>query len=91
MASRSRKQLWVVYMLLVESHHGDQMDEGLEKVAIRLLGTRCAQLESVEAGEGLRIFTALNESLTRDTIDQSEFANAYTTARIAAQRPQFRR
>ena len=85
------EQLWSVYRLLVESHHGNQMDERLEKVAIRLLGTKCAQLESVEAGEGLRIFTALNESLTRGTIDQSEFANAYTTARIAAQSHKFGR
>lgn len=85
------KQLWAVYMLLVESHHGDRMDEGLEKGAIRLLGTRCAQLESVEAGEGLRIFTALNEALTRGTIDQYEFAKAYTRARITAQSSKFER
>jgi hypothetical protein len=39
----------------------------------------------------LRIFTQLNESLTQGTIDQSEFANAYTTARIAAQSPKFGR
>lgn len=84
------KQLWAIYRLLVESHHGDQMDERLETVAIRMLGTRCAQLESV-TGEGLRIFTALNESLTRGTSDQSEFANAYTTARIPVQRPKFGR
>lgn len=77
------------YRLLVESHHGDQMDERLERLAIRLLGSKCAQLESVAASEGLRIYTELNESLTRGTIDQSEFANAYTTARIAAQRPKF--
>jgi len=83
------KRLWAVYRLLVESHHGDQMDERLERLAIRLLGSKCAQLESVAASEGLRIYTELNESLTRGTIDQSEFANAYTTARIAAQRPKF--
>ena len=87
----SAKGLWAVYRLLVESHHGDQMDERLERVAIRLLGSKCAQLESVAASEGLRIYTKLNESLTRGTIDQSEFANAYTTARIAAQRPKFGR
>ncbi|MGX1173958.1 DUF4365 domain-containing protein [Pseudomonas sp. R151218B TE3479] len=85
------KRLWAVYRLLVESHHGDYMDERLEMVAIQLLGSKCAQLESVEAGEGLRIFTELNESLTRGTIDQYEFANAYTTARIAAQNPKFGR
>lgn len=85
------KRLWAVYRLLVESHHGDQMDERLERVAIQLLGSNCAQLESVAAGEGLRIFTELNESLTRGTIDQSDFANAYTRARIAAQSPKFGR
>lgn len=83
----SANRAWRVYLLLVEAHHGSRMDERLEREAIRLLAAQCAKLEVIEPGEGQRIYSAINESLTRGTVDQSEFSSAYTAARIASQRP----
>lgn len=80
----SAVKAWKVYMLLVEAYHGPRMDELLEIQAIRQLGVQCATLETIAPGEGLRIFTAFNESLTSGTIEQSEFSAAYTRARIAS-------
>ncbi|MGE6385455.1 DUF4365 domain-containing protein [Pseudomonas sp. NPDC078416] len=86
----SANKAWCIYRRLVEAHHGPRMDEALEIQAIRSLGVQCAKLETIEPGEGLRIFTAFNESMTSGTRDQSEFSSAYSHARIALARSQDR-
>lgn len=81
----SARRVWTIFMLLVDSHHGDRMDETREREAIRFLGVQCAQLEAIEPGAGQRIYSALNESLTQGTVEQSDFSSAYTATRIASQ------
>lgn len=80
------RRIWLIYIMLVEAHYGPRMDESREKEAIRLLGKHCALLESVEPGEGSRLYAAFTESLTQGTDEQIEFSSAYTAERIAVQR-----
>jgi hypothetical protein len=85
------KRLWSIFTALVEAHHGDRMDEALEREAIRLLGRQCAALEAIEPGTGEVVHGVFNECLTQGTTEQASFSAAYTAARIASQREGARR
>lgn len=77
------RRIWFVYMSLVESHHGDHMDELREKQAIQLLGAQCARLQVTEPGVGQHVYVSLNAGLTEDTSEQSAFSSGYSAALIS--------
>lgn len=73
-------KLWRAYLLLIEFHHGNSMDEKREAEAIALMGRECASIYRQNAVLGDALQSSLRRGLTAGTSDEQHFAKGYTDA-----------
>jgi hypothetical protein len=80
LSAAAASKLWRAFLLLVEFHHGNLMDERREAEAINLMGRECASIYKQNAVAGEALQSSLLSGLTVGTSDEEHFMKGYTQA-----------